>query len=246
MENQIQLRLFSHNRTNCPMPLDDQISYYDLTIVLSGSLHYRIAGRPVSLQSGDGILIPAGSHRIRLPGTEETHYYSINFFASACQIPDLPLYLPDCAGVILKDLLIVMDKLKQEGPGNTLEERQTLLLQTILLTLAQTIEQRSRNPHVNRILQFIHTHYTQPITLADVASNVHLSVPHCCSLVKTELHTTIYTLIMTERLLLAQEYILRGELPLQQIPEKCGFRDYNHFSKSFHRFTGVVPSRYGK
>ena len=80
--------------------------------------------------------------------------------------------------------------------------------------------------------------------MQDIADGVHLTVPYCCSLIKEHLGTTIYALILEERLYLAKEYILRGEKSLQEIPSLCGFRDYGHFSKSFRKHVGIPPSQY--
>ena len=66
----------------------------------------------------------------------------------------------------------------------------------------------------------------------------------CCTMVKEHLGTTIYALILEERLYLAKEYILRGEKSLQEIPALFGFRDYGHFSKSFRKHVGIPPSQY--
>ena len=41
------------------------LSFYDLTLVLSGTITYAIGGKEVVLQSGDAILIPPGTTRAR-------------------------------------------------------------------------------------------------------------------------------------------------------------------------------------
>ena len=41
------------------------LSYYDLTVVLGGTLTYVIEGKEVVLGSGDAILMPPGTVRVR-------------------------------------------------------------------------------------------------------------------------------------------------------------------------------------
>lgn len=239
-----QLRLSGNSRVTYVFPLNDTIDYYDLTFLFSGELHYVINGEPVHLTSGDAIFIPCKSHRVRMAQCQPTHYFSFNFWTSPEVLPQLPVHIPDCVNVILKEQILLFEKMKKDRSETLQEQKESTALQLILLLLQEALEKTTRSPHVNRILQYIQAHYTEPISLQEIAEHVYLTVPYCCNLFKKEMGCTIYETILKERLLLAQEYILRGDKPLKEIPYLCGFQDYGHFSKYFKKFTGYLPSRY--
>ncbi len=50
--------------------------------------------------------------------------------------------------------------------------------------------------------------------------------------------------VIQSRIHHAASLILSGYFSLQEVAEKCGYRDYKHFSTEFKRITGVSPSQY--
>ena len=243
MEN-ILIILSGNNRVNRVRRLNDTVNYCDLTFVFSGELRYTVDGVAVTLKSGDGIFIPPGSRRIRQASEQEAHYFSINFMADEGLYQEIPLYLKGCLSNTVKEQLLFLKAIRADRTGTYTAAKQALTLQLLFVLIREQLESASRNPYVNAILSHIKEHFRENLTLQDIADAVHLTVPYCCSLVKEHLGTTIYSLILEERLHLAKEYILRGEKSLQEIPSLCGFRDYGHFSKSFRKHVGIPPSQY--
>ena len=243
MEN-VLIILSGNNRVSRVHQLNDTINYCDLTFVFSGELRYRVDGVSVTVKSGDGIFIPPGSHRVRLAAEQEAHYFSINFMADEALYQGIPLHLKSCLSDTVKEQLLFLTTIRVDRTGTYTAVKQTLTLELLFVLLREQLESASRNPYVNAILAHIKSHFREPLTLQEIADTVHLTVPYCCSLIKEHLGTTIYALILEERLYLAKEYILRGEKSLQEIPALCGFRDYGHFSKSFRKHVGIPPSQY--
>ncbi len=243
MENFLII-LSGHNRVTQVHPLNDTVNYCDLTFVFSGELQYTIDGTPVTVKSGDGIFIPSGSRRIRFAALQEAHYFSINFIADEQLYRNIPIHLEHCLTNTIKDQLLLLKTMRLDCTSTYAPQKQFLTLQLLLIFIREQMENTSRNPYINTILTYIKEHFREAVTLQEIADAVHLTVPYCCSLVKEHLGTTIYALILEERLYLAKEYILRGEKSLQEIPALCGFRDYGHFSKSFRKRVGIPPSQY--
>lgn len=50
--------------------------------------------------------------------------------------------------------------------------------------------------------------------------------------------------VIQNRILHAASLILSGYCSLQEVAERCGYRDYKHFSTEFKRITGTSPSQY--
>ena len=243
MEN-VLIILSGNNRVNRVRRLDDTVSYCDLTFVFSGELRYTVDGTSVTVKSGDGIFIPPGSKRIRYASEQEAHYFSINFLADESLYQGIPLHLKSCLSSTIKEQLLFLKAIRADRTGTYTAAKQALTLELLFVLIREQLESASRNPYVSAILSHIKEHFREALTLQDIADGVHLTVPYCCSLIKEHLGTTIYALILEERLYLAKEYILRGEKSLQEIPGLCGFRDYGHFSKSFRKHVGIPPSQY--
>lgn len=243
MEN-VLIILSGNNRVNRVRRLNDTISYCDLTFVFSGELHYTVDGTAVTVKSGDGIFIPKGCHRMRFAGEQEAHYFSINFIADENLYQGIPLHLKFCLTNTIKEQLLLLRAMRADRTSAYANAKQALTLELLFVLIREQLESASRNPYVSAILTHIKEHFRETLTLQNIADGVHLTAPYCCSLIKEHLGTTIYALILEERLHLAKEYILRGEKSLQEIPALCGFRDYGHFSKSFRKHVGIPPSQY--
>ena len=226
--------------------LDDIPSYYDLTFVFSGTMTYIVNEEKVVLHSGDAIFIRPGEHRRRFSVEDKIHYLSINFYKNTPDDINIPRYIKNGVSSVVKDLLLVFEKITTDHSSLNLEEKQNLGLKLIFRTLTDVIKQNAQSPYLTEILRYIKDNYHQKITLQDIADSVSLTVPYCCYLVKKELNVTIYDLILRERITLAQDYILEGIYSLQEICKMCGFNDYNHFSKYFKKSTGFLPSQYKK
>lgn len=225
-------------------PINDVIDYYDLTVVFSGQLDYVINETEYTVLKGDAILMPPGSKRVRLRTPHTAEFASMNFFSD--EKISLPVHIPSCTTPALKDAVMLHMKLKEQRSSKYIDEKLSCSIKLIMLMLTENAEKKVYSAHVKGILNYISRHYTEKITLEDIAGSVFLTAPYCCSLVKKELGVTIYDIILRERVLLAQEYILAGEKKLREIPYLCGFNDYSHFSKYFKKLTGVLPSQYKK
>lgn len=244
MSSRYTIELFRNRMLDKIRPMDGILSSYIINVLFSGELHYILDGKEVTLKGSDAIFMPPHCHRIRLADNTPAHFCIIKFKINDDSVPELPTVLPDCVTEELKELLFLGEKIIKDRSGKHSEEKLNHILELILISLEESREKESDNPHIRKILQYIQNHFTEKITLQEIADHTFLSVPYCCNLVKKELGTTVNKLILKERVLLAQEYILQGDTPLRDIPYLCGFNDYCHFSKCFKEFTGCPPSRY--
>ena len=101
-----------HNRGGKPPRISPSvITYYDLTLLLSGNLHYTVDGCDILLESGDAILIPAGSLRARAEGAQGADYISFNFTTEG-EIP-LPLWIKRAVRSEITLLVAAYDKMEK-------------------------------------------------------------------------------------------------------------------------------------
>ncbi|MGX1776932.1 helix-turn-helix domain-containing protein [Nocardia brasiliensis] len=88
--------------------------------------------------------------------------------------------------------------------------------------------------------------FAEPITLADIAGEVHLSVYHLVRVFRTETGTTPHQFLLRLRVDAVKRLLRDTELSIEQIAPRCGFGSAGALSTAFLRYTGVRPSVYRK
>ncbi|UVI29184.1 AraC family transcriptional regulator [Paenibacillus spongiae] len=101
----------------------------------------------------------------------------------------------------------------------------------------------SPQPFLNWITSYFAFHFSEPISIADMARRANLSPSRFTVLFKQQFNMTPYQYLLKLRIEHAQE-LLREGLSIQKVSEYCGFTDVHHFSKSFKSVTGVNPGYY--
>ena len=101
-------------------------------------------------------------------------------------------------------------------------------------------------PHIQQILDRIDARYTENISLANIAADMHISPNYLSVLLRKHADTTFTDLIIRKRIQLAKKLLRETAKPIQQIVEETGYRDYTHFNKSFKKMVGITPVQYRK
>ncbi len=95
---------------------------------------------------------------------------------------------------------------------------------------------------VKKALLYILAHYTEKVTLSDVAGECYVSTWHLSRLLNQTTGMGLLEIISTIRIEKAKDLLLNSpELRIQDIAEEIGFLDVAHFSRSFKTATGVSP-----
>lgn len=102
-----------------------------------------------------------------------------------------------------------------------------------------------QNRHINNIMQYISMHNAQPITLNDIAAEIHVSAVYVSKLFKKETGMTLKSYINMCRIVNAKNLILAGE-KIIELPEKCGFENYSTFYRAFVKYAGISPEDFKK
>jgi AraC family transcriptional regulator len=85
-----------------------------------------------------------------------------------------------------------------------------------------------------------------PLTLADIAAEVHLSVYHFIRVFREATGETPHRFLTRLRIEQAQRLLADTSLTLSQIAERCGFSSPGALSSAFLAQAGVRPSAYRK
>lgn len=99
------------------------------------------------------------------------------------------------------------------------------------------------NP-IETALQYIQTHYQEPITLNEVAQTVYLSTSHFSRMFKEKMGVTFVDYLMTYRIDKSKSLLKMTTLPIEVIANQVGFTSSAYFSTVFKKKEGCTPSEY--
>jgi AraC-like DNA-binding protein len=96
-------------------------------------------------------------------------------------------------------------------------------------------------------LRYIDIHYTEEITLEQIAGQSGLSPHYFTRLFRECFHMKLWDYVLSRRIDAAKR-MLTGEngITILQIALNCGFHNTANFNRAFLRFTGVTPREYRK
>lgn len=97
---------------------------------------------------------------------------------------------------------------------------------------------------VEMALTFIEDHYSEPISLSDVAEAVYLNPSYFCKIFKNETGESFTKSLMKFRINKAIALLQDPRLKIYEIAEMVGYSDVQYFTKIFKSVAGVVPTYY--
>ncbi|WPC40204.1 AraC family transcriptional regulator [Clostridium sp. JS66] len=103
-----------------------------------------------------------------------------------------------------------------------------------------------KNSIVIQVLNFIHIHYMEDITVNLIAASLNISNSYLSQIFKKEIGISIIKYIINYRIEKAKELFSSSDELIYNIAEKVGFSDEKHFSKTFKKITGLTPMQYRK
>ncbi|MDF2911810.1 MAG: AraC family transcriptional regulator [Sporolactobacillus laevolacticus] len=91
------------------------------------------------------------------------------------------------------------------------------------------------------VIAFIHEHYTESITVHDLAERALMSEAHFCRTFKKLYGKTVVAYINTLRVDQAEKLLQNSPLTITEIALNVGFNDANYFSRVFKQQKGITP-----
>lgn len=97
---------------------------------------------------------------------------------------------------------------------------------------------------VDRITAYLQDNLARPISVRDVAAQVHLSERHTSRLFRMVTNRSVAEYLTDLRMALATQLLLDGQLSIKQVAHAAGYPDVRYFTTSFRRRTGVPPGAF--
>lgn len=242
-----------------------------ITYMQSGQVEIFTKGHSHILSEGDIFILPPRQlHTFRtmtmdtryvflsvlpqLLALPEEHFFQRDFvtplFAGQLQIPDL---IPP-SDPLHPQLLAFLQVLDQKKEG-TVEYTAQLFAAVVSIcaclmprcTPVSPKEAMDRQEDTTlACLEYIRKHYSEKVTLQELADHVHLHPNYLCALFKEQTGKTVFDYLDRYRIRRAARLLSSTSLPVSRIAENCGFGSVSFFSRKFRALLGMSPLQYRK
>ncbi|SDN08145.1 two component transcriptional regulator, AraC family [Fictibacillus solisalsi] len=127
---------------------------------------------------------------------------------------------------------------------NQLKEILKEYCRELLLSIHQQANKRS--PIVQNVLDYIHAHYNQGISLKTLGQQFHVNVIYLGQLFQKELGVVFSEYLNRYRLEKAKELLKTTHYRAGEIGKKVGYSDTTYFYKQFKKTVGTTPNEWRK
>ena len=217
-----------------------ELSYYDFTFILEGTMVYYADGVKIELHKNDAVFLKPGTMRARDFGDAPVRYVSFNFYAF--EDVDLPFapFMPQCITENIRKLVSLYPPAELTTFFYA-KEKCITMLNYIIFELLTASASKSKNEHVMKMMTHIEEHITENLTLTSVSTYANLSKEYTSYLFKRETGKTLTAYINERKMLLAKDLILNDKMSLQATAAYLGYENYNYFSKLFKKYMETTP-----
>lgn len=99
---------------------------------------------------------------------------------------------------------------------------------------------------VSRAIRFMEEHYAEPLSLQDVATQVHLNATYFSHLFKKETGCSFVNFLIELRMEKAKQLLANTDMNVTEVSGLVGYDLPNYFAKLFKQSTGLTPKEYRK
>lgn len=94
------------------------------------------------------------------------------------------------------------------------------------------------------VKQYIHSHYTEKLSLEELSKVSFLSPGYTCRLFSQAEGVSPIQYLVAYRMEVAKYYLLNSDQPVYRIAEQVGYQSETHFKNTFKRLVGLSPRQY--
>jgi AraC-like DNA-binding protein/quercetin dioxygenase-like cupin family protein len=265
---------YDFNRPHATIP--NYHDFLEITFIARGDGTFTIGGRDFTASAGDVFVINSGVFHllessddnfsaivlyfmpelIHQPGMGELDLDYLLLFLNYRQgfVPKIPVNRAQ-SGEVLRLLEIIKGELETERSFQKIAVKNCVC--QILLILNRSAEGMKGEPgemhlrlhDVNKlkpVFDHIQRHYSQKMTLAQMAKESGLSTTHPCRYFKKTTGKTITEYIKRFRVDKAKELLIEDERSITWIAFEVGFESHSYFDRIFHDLTRLTPQEFRK
>ncbi|MBE6562775.1 MAG: AraC family transcriptional regulator [Ruminococcaceae bacterium] len=246
---------------------------FEIATAVSGVLDYQVGQEHIILEAGDSIFVNGNMlHGIKqLSGNvpdpmpnivfsgaliaSETSAIYQKYLQPIAQCDSLPFIVFRSENVfhydvnrLIKDTYRLLDEQPQRYEM-AVQRNISLIFEYILRNFDKfprseaTRTQIQNQIRFQKMLAYIHGHYTEAVTLEDIAKAADISRSEAGRCFNTYMGCSPVDALIQYRLQAAHRLLSERTQTLQQISYACGFNSVNYFSRLFKKKYGYAPSK---
>jgi AraC-like DNA-binding protein/quercetin dioxygenase-like cupin family protein len=239
-------------------------------IVLEGAMHYFVNEQVYQLTPGTGIIVNTDRLHFGYGVDERDCVFLVlllhpsllsgNAYIESHYLNPL-LYDANCDAILLSEevmwqhqallLIKTMVQLGQEQPPHYEFQIPIQFASLWLLLYEHTVAKNSSHQrssasssHLKEMIGYIQKHYSEKISLHDIASAGLMCRSKCCRLFKQTLHQTPVEYLLHYRIQKSLSLLTNGNLTITETAAACGFSGASYYTEVFHKIIGISPSAY--
>ena len=243
--------------------------FYEVYLLLRGRVEYIVENQIYRMRPGDWMVTsPLELHQARI-ATDADAYERFVLWISRSYLDRLStprtsltrcfdtsvenhtnlLRLPSATGAQMRSIIERLSALQSDKEyGSDLLAQGALV--ELMIGLNRAAEERgdtrpagSSDQVVDAVLHYIHEHYSETLTLDQLAEKFFISKYHLLRKFDAQVGTTVHRYILQKRLLNAKQ-LLAGGVPPNEVCQYCGFGDYANFYRAFKAEYNQTPRQY--
>jgi two-component system, response regulator YesN len=148
------------------------------------------------------------------------------------------------AGVLLNDL-VPGEQITKELVGLNSPEQLAEWLSDKITLICSSRQWRGNSKHrqvVDYMTGYIHEHYAEDLTLAELSEKLYISRNHLSIIFKNMTGETFNNYLTRVRIEKARELLLQRTMLVYEVAERVGYKNVPYFSTLFKKITGMNPT----
>lgn len=250
-----------------PLHWHDEIQFI---YVVKGEATFHINDEKISVQTGNGLFINSGClHMATEKNQSDCVYICLNVsshfvlaeelyttyvypYIQATNLPYLYIGGKDTwRKSILEGIMKIKQNIQQKPAFYEIDisTQITLIWQSLIrkgFPLVYDQAEARKHQRMKQMLNWIHLHYGEKITLDDIASAGQLSRSECCRYFRRILHTTPVNYVNDYRIEKSITLLQNPDTNITEIAYRVGFNSTSYFIDKFRKKLNMTPLTYRK
>lgn len=231
--------------------------FYELSLVLEGRASHEVNGERSEIGPGSAFLLsPADLHAIHPLGVGALRCFNTVVEPALVEgvlarlgrhVAPFPWRAEGCL-----DLAHDLERLERELAGRDVGA--TVVSEALVTGLVVDMARRNAGPRpvaggradsdtaMRQAVLYVDRHFREPLSLADVAAQAHLSPNYCSERFRDVAGVAFQHYLLDRRLRFAHALLEATGLGVTEVCHASGFNDVSHFGRVYRRRYGVPPS----
>lgn len=218
--------------------------YIELLFFLDGKSELEVSGMQLSVSLFDAVAYPAGwKHQEEITPERRREVICLWIDLPELRLPS-PIHLHDRDEAIGRLFQMIYGEAKRKRPEPLLLEQEIKTL--LMLMLRSQSEAKAAEGVLAYVVQYLHAHYTEPITLEQLAQMEHISKSYLSRRFRQQTGMSVIRYVNRLRVEASKRLLIGSKLRVNEIAYQVGFESPKYFYRVFKAAAGASPAAFRK